>query len=768
MNRGITLCIPEPDLNDLILTANSIAKDIDEQIGEIPREVINNLAKSYYEYKKYLEKYYPEYYDIHGARDYYNLIKISVGRFKNNCGRTLENFAIESIERNFSGIELDKEQNNTTMASSTKFKQIFLNFQNNAVENIYNYNIFSCIENNLKDNNRYLLLITDNTKNSSLIELILKMLHLNFKFIQGSKLKEDQTEDYVLKKAWSIISSMEKGETIVLKDLETLYPKFYDLFNKNLITIGNEQFARIVLDSNTNERHIVNKNFKCLVSLDKDELLKEDPPFLNRFEKHLISFKYLLNEYQNGLSHNIYKELIEMTSLLQKDKSPLLLNINKEEIRCLILDLSLKNVPNNENINLLSEKIAPLFSQENILNISYSPKRKYFSKDNLLKIYEKESHSNFKDFLKDLNRLKVLIYTFSPFNKDIFSFDEIKIENKIFGEFCKANTLEIFFNEELSENILNYFFQQYFETKNLNLFITHFNLENVNYLQYYKYLLDNFITINDKLYNNKVIIFIIHINKNINVKSSHFLKIYSNSLPLISDFYQITIDNLFIYRKFSVVSLVNKENNELLQELIDLKSIVLETFSKEINNMFSEDSPDSRINKVKNIIDNGIYSEVEKKIKIDVKYSDNLLKLFLRKYTQSNDKEYDDFMSYFLDEFKNHIANRVSILIKGLKKKGYLISTILEEKKENIPDTFNKVTQNIIMSYTEEHNEYNEYNYFDFKIPGITSFYDRLMSLIKENCKFDYLNIEKEYRKKKSILINLEVWKKYITKKKNF
>ena len=263
-------------------------------------------------------------------------------------------------------------------------------------------------------------------------------------------------------------------------------------------------------------------------------------------------------------------------------------------------------------------------------------------------------------------------------------------------------------------------------------------------MQYYKYLFENFITINDKLY-NKVIIFIIHINKNINVKSSHFLKMYLNSLPLISDFYQITIDNLFIYRKFSVVSLVNKENNELLDEIIDLKSIVLEIFTKEISKMFSEDSLDSRINKVKNIIDNGIYNEVEKKIKNHVKYSDNLLKLILRKYSQFNFKE-DDFMSYFLDELKEHIANKVSILIKGLKKKkGYLISTILEEKKENIPY---KVIRNIsISSYTEEH---NEYNYFDLKSPGITSFYDRLISLIKENCKFDYLNIEKEYRKKKN------------------
>ena len=55
----------------------------------------------------------------------------------------------------------------------------------------------------------YLLLITNQTKNETLIEFILKKLKKEYRFIQGSKLKEDQNEDYVLDKTWSIISFME-------------------------------------------------------------------------------------------------------------------------------------------------------------------------------------------------------------------------------------------------------------------------------------------------------------------------------------------------------------------------------------------------------------------------------------------------------------------------------------------------------------------------------------------------------------------------------
>ena len=74
-----------------------------------------------------------------------------------------------------------------------------------------------------------------------MIEFILKKLKLKYKFMQGSKLKEDQNEEYVLQKAWSIISSMKNGEIIILKDLEIIFPKFYDLFNHKNLEILNLQ-----------------------------------------------------------------------------------------------------------------------------------------------------------------------------------------------------------------------------------------------------------------------------------------------------------------------------------------------------------------------------------------------------------------------------------------------------------------------------------------------------------------------------------------------
>ena len=243
MNRGIHLSIQEPDLKDLKKTSTIIANNIYEGIQKIEqfKEVIDNLTKSYYDYKEHLKINYPLFYDFHGARDFYYLIKIAANLLKNidNNNKSLENIAMESIERNFGGLELDREDE-IKWSSTKKFKQIFSKNQKNNIENIDKYDVYPCIQKNLEEEkNRYLLLITDKTKNDTLIEFILKKLKLQYRFIQGSRLKEDQNEQYILQKAWSIILSMEKGEIIILKDMEMVYPKFYDLFNQNLQKYGN-------------------------------------------------------------------------------------------------------------------------------------------------------------------------------------------------------------------------------------------------------------------------------------------------------------------------------------------------------------------------------------------------------------------------------------------------------------------------------------------------------------------------------------------------
>ena len=390
MNRAIHLSVQEPDLNDLILTANTIANDIYEEIEKVVlyKNIIENLTKSYFDYKNHLKKNYVLSYDFHGARDFYYLIKITARAIKNNSSKEpLEKIAMESIERNFGGLELDKEGTNLC-PSTKKFKEIFSKHQNNFVQNVNKYDIFSCVKNNLEfENNRYLLLITNKTKNETLIEFILKQLKKEYRFIQGSKFKEDQNEDYVLEKTWSIISFMENGDIIILKDMEIIYPKFYDLFNQNFQKYGNSQYARIVLDSTTNERHIVNKNFRCIVLLEQNDVNEQDPPFLNRFEKHLMSFRYLLTENQNRLAKDIYNEIKDLTTIPENKKMlPFLVNINIEEIRCLLLNISSNYEDVENHIIDIYKLLIPTFTQENILNAIFAPQKKYIKKDDLIKI----------------------------------------------------------------------------------------------------------------------------------------------------------------------------------------------------------------------------------------------------------------------------------------------------------------------------------------------------------------------------------------------
>ena len=764
MNRAIHLSVQEPDLNDLILTANTIANDIYEEIEKVVlyKNIIENLTKSYFDYKNHLKKNYVLSYDFHGARDFYYLIKITARAIKNNSSKEpLEKIAMESIERNFGGLELDKEGTNLC-PSTKKFKEIFSKHQNNFVQNVNKYDIFSCVKNNLEfENNRYLLLITNKTKNETLIEFILKQLKKEYRFIQGSKFKEDQNEDYVLEKTWSIISFMENGDIIILKDMEIIYPKFYDLFNQNFQKYGKSQYARIVLDSTTNERHIVNKNFRCIVLLEQNDVNEQDPPFLNRFEKHLMSFRYLLTENQNRLAKDIYNEIKDLTTIPENKKMlPFLVNINIEEIRCLLLDISSKYKDDVENhIIDIYKLLIPTFTQENILNAVFAPQKKYIKKEDLIKIYQEHTHTNIFKFLEKVENNKLMIYTFSPYYKDIFT-ESISDEfnNPKYGTISKNNTVEITFNQNLSEKMLNYFFQLYYEKENYNLFIIHFRLRDSKYLKYIKYQLDEFHKTN-KDNGKKIYLFIIHIEKNYNVemklnneeqnnKSVENLEKYHSYLfSYLSEYQQLTIDNLLEQRDISVTELFNKTNEELLviKELFDINFIIKKEFSRQITQMPLFQNKNSILEKLDNLLTNGTLDCIINKIQNTIKNSDNILRRILVSYSSLVEKDFD-FISYFLERIELLISENVEKLIKELGKNGYLVSCLFEEEiPPKLKKTIFSFINNINISKTISSENLDEY-LLDMKIPGSKLLFKKISNLVK-NSKIDYLNKEDEYRK---------------------
>ena len=75
--------------------------------------------------------------------------------------------------------------------------------------------------------------------------------------------------------------------------------------------------ARIVMDSTYNTFSLVNDGLKCIILVDGKGLEQEKAPFLNRFEKHIISFEYL-KERNIDLKCNV---------------KHLLINCDKEEIK---------------------------------------------------------------------------------------------------------------------------------------------------------------------------------------------------------------------------------------------------------------------------------------------------------------------------------------------------------------------------------------------------------------------------------------------------
>ena len=207
---------------------------------------------------------------------------------------------VESIERNFAGLEFNDHEKTTSVGIVKKLYRRYYSICD--INN--NYDVIKRIkENRNEPNSRYLLLISKSSISCHLLSYILE--NTNYNFFIGSRFKKDlKSEEYQFKIINKIQLFMEQGGTIILKDLESVYPALYDLFNQNFTVTSNRNYARITIGKTVNSYCYVNEKFKCIVDLDIDKITKQDPPFLNRFEKHIITFEFLLgnNELINCLN----------------------------------------------------------------------------------------------------------------------------------------------------------------------------------------------------------------------------------------------------------------------------------------------------------------------------------------------------------------------------------------------------------------------------------------------------------------------------------
>ena len=768
MNRGIHLSIPEPDKEDLSETALAIAKSYDPRLIQDYKEYFEYLASTYFEYKEELKnnsysfesgfdkERYKNIKEFHGTRDFYHLIKIASKLFidknftKDNYD--IENILNESIERNFGGLD-----------NSIKiFKEIFKKYVPNVNE-INEYDVMKCIKSNILDSkSRYLLIETKSSISHFLITLILDGLNKTHIFYYGSNFEEDTLQGYYSAKVLNKVQiTMSKDNVMILKNLTSMYPSLYDLFNQNFRKVGESNYARIALGDSNTQNYFVNANFRCVVLLDKNEIDEQDPPFINRFEKHIITFEYLLDKKHVNISNQIYQLF---NGLIEKGDQKLkinlksqLLNCDLEEIQGIVYQLS-ENIKkegshNNskDDINLeeieiedneintsvkknksykkeeliklvnsnditykdkIFEKIIPTFSQDIIFfakNSNFVQKYKEeFQRVSDIYLEEEKQHNNLKLYLENIKTNKHIIYTFSNILDSIFGLkNEIKkIENKIYGDFKKETTRNIFVDQYNSERGIDEIIFEFYTNESFNLCVFHFDVYDCVHLNHINYLIENnensLKNIDTKL---KVIIFIIHLKRIIiNNENNNNEKIHNEYLiSHLTEWKQFFIDNLNGI-DISIKKIFESSNIELFynKDLIDIN----EEFTKDLYHAFTFISYNFKIN----------FSDIKNEEYIEkvCEFINNneKLKLTIQNLIKNKLKTIKDniLMKIFTDyNFEDNDVDLISVIIKYLKSiyNMQLINTLIQLEKYNILST-------MLLNENEMNNEFFEKIYLEY------------------------------------------------------
>ena len=284
---------------------------------------------------------------------------------------------------------------------------------------------------------------------------------------------------------------MEECDTIILKDLDSVYPALYDLFNQNFTTMCKKNFTRISVGTRLNAFTYVHENFKCIVFVDEDKIDKQEPPFLNRFEKHISRYENLLNDNLISTSKKIQDKIDELISFgknnkrINYDLKKILINCELEEIQGIIYNSQKKGIKDFQGLlNQVLLKISPILPQDIIIPLKFNNVFDSDDKDFIFKNYTSYEHRNFSNFLKSIDNKKNVVYTFSKILETIKNIDNIKndklnfkIDNKNNIKFIKIGGIK---SEDEFENYLD----DYFNNNECKICIIQFLPEECIFINY--------------------------------------------------------------------------------------------------------------------------------------------------------------------------------------------------------------------------------------------------------------------------------------------
>jgi len=734
--------------------------------------------------------------EFHGNRDFYYLIKGIANDLKSNVDNQnieLKKEVIEKyITRNFSGLEIELDidlsielddtketisfltkylkkeidKGKIKISSESFFKKV-LNYvcdeksllQYHIEDKKFNNNEFlRNIINNINDpKSRYMLIQIK----SSLGKLIFHTIKNSFKnentnFYEGSPFSDDNGSEYRYKMINIIQENAEKEGLIVLQNLNQIYPFLYDLFNMNYIIKDEKKYARIYQGNFNDQLVPINDMFRIIVEVDKKYVNNVDPPFLNRFEKLIISFDKLLEKEQKDLADIIYKNQLNFKDYIsQKVKAynikyqiiDLIIGNEIQDIQALIFYYYKKNISNNNNSNnkidinedSIEEKIlknaAKLLPQDIVSNLPIDKK--------IVEIYNDLNKTNLNEYLKKNDSYKIyIIYTFSIISTKIDGIDESSnyiIISGIRSEEQLKNRID---------EIINRLNTERFGKK--KLIILHFEQKNSKKLSFIIEFLNDYYKITGK---EIKFLLIIHIKRNFDLNKNE--SIYS-VLNIYDNVEQIFLDDL--NGKKSISKLLSSPIKDIINNNYDnfeLERLFFKILNRFLNkylsilNIDSESYTKNLINYYKN--DNDFLNDIIEKAKSS--FGEEEFNIIEKIYTDGYvDENTSDIVTVINDYIKEKVIGyNIENILLYLEDQNILTSMLNAYQKKLISKNLKLEIQNNYLNEIDFNTkkQYNPKFNLNLIFPGFYSFYIELSNYISSNISYHYNRNEKKIRKLK-------------------
>lgn len=294
-NRAISLFRPEASDKDLhtLATGCLCLKPTKE-----PPEVVKKLCLPYFMQMK--EQNFSSFF---GLRDFIQFLNYLRKKQEHKVQLTPQ-LIMQALERNFNGYDKFDSICKTFLCAYDQSIKLAENFpKKRHILDVLKESIQDCPSSSLdlaENEVRYKLII-DPSEDDSLVRLL-----FSFDILKRNNTRvfvcSDFPGDSQLQKIDTIAAirhSAMQGHTVIMSQTDDIHESFYDLFNQHFRRVdhpedGPRYYTNIAIGAYSKPSR-VHPSFQCVVVVKKSEIDTTPAPFLNRFEKYLISHSSLLD-----------------------------------------------------------------------------------------------------------------------------------------------------------------------------------------------------------------------------------------------------------------------------------------------------------------------------------------------------------------------------------------------------------------------------------------------------------------------------------------